>query len=100
MTNYYENLDAIILQRREKYLRAYDSEKFIVAAGFLYSINASHPPDARLDDMPKFVLHSNSLRATLNAEDKAKNYCDHWDPLLEEAMSQFRRANQDEYNRI
>lgn len=100
MTNYVENLDAILTEYRISYLNAYRAGRYIQAAEFLYDRNAAHPPEAFLIDMPRFIIRSNSLRTQLNIEDKAKRYCDHWSPRLELAMSEFRKENQEAYNQI
>ena len=100
MTNYYENLDAILSVYRMNYLQARARGDFIEASQILYDRNNAHPPEAFLKDMPKFVIHTKSLKTVLNAQQKAKNYCDYWNPLLEQAMAQFREANQEAYNRI
>lgn len=100
MTNYFENLDSILTVYRMNYLKAYLSEEYIKASQILYDRNNAHPPEAFLKDMPKFVVKSSSLRAKLNEQTKAKQYCDYWNPLLESAMAVFRSDNQEEYNRI
>lgn len=100
MTNYYENLDGILAVYRINYLNAYQKENYIGASSILFTKNKAHPPEARIEDMPRFVIRSNSLRTRLNASQKAKNYCDFWDPLLEEAMANFRDKNQSAYNQI
>lgn len=100
MTNYYENLDAILTVYRMNYLNAYSKENYVVAAQLLYDRNAAHPPDAFLTDMPKFVIRADTLKARLGINNKAKQYCDFWNPRLEIAMSQFRNLNQEAYNKI
>lgn len=100
MTNYYENLDAILSVYRMNYLTARARGDFIEASQILYDRNSAHPPEAFLKDMPPFVLRSSSLKTMLNAQMKAKAYCDHWNPLLESCMALFREQNQEAYNRI
>ena len=56
MTNYYENLDAILTVYRMNYLNAYSKEDYTTAAQMLYDRNAAHPPDAYIEEMPKFVI--------------------------------------------
>lgn len=100
MTNYVENLDAILTEYRISYLNAYNKGEYIICANLLYTRNSAHPPDAFLVDMPRFTLRSNSLRSRLNVSEKAKAYCDYWNPRLEMAMASFRAQNQDLYNQI
>lgn len=100
MTNYFENLDGILSVYRINYLNAYGNGRYVIASNILYSKNMAYPPQARLDDMPRFTLRSNSLRTILNTNQKAKNYCDYWDPLLELSMATFRSENQDKYNQL
>lgn len=100
MTNYFENLDIILSQYRLAYLNAYQRGDYITAAGVLYDRNSAHPPDAWLEDMPKFSVTGNSLKARLNMTAKAKNYCDYWNNRLEIAMSNFRKLNQAAYNML
>jgi len=100
MTNYVENLDAILTEYRISYLNAYNKGNYIVAAELLFTRNAAHPPDAYLEDMPRFVIRGNSLRTKLNIQDKAKAYCDRWSSRLELAMAEFRSENQTMYNQI
>ena len=100
MTNYYENLDAILTVYRMNYLTAYAKGDFITAAQLLYDRNSAHPPDAWLKEMPRFVIKSDSLKTRLNMNRKAKQYCDNWNYRLEVAMSQFRSENQEAYNQI
>ena len=100
MTNYYENLDAILTIYRMNYLSTYAREDYLSSAQFLYDRNSAHPPDAWLKDMPKFVMRSDTLRARININRKAKQYCDYWNPRLEIAMSSFRALNQEAYNQI
>ena len=100
MTNYVENLDAILTEYRISYLNAYAKGDFITCANLLFIRNSAHPPEAYLDDMPRFVIRSNTLRTKLGIQDKAKRYCDYWDAQLELAMSQFRAKNQAMYNQI
>jgi len=100
MTNYYENLDAILSVYRINYLTARARGDFLEASQILYDRNSSHPPEAYLDEMPPFVIRSLSLRSILSSQDKARAYCNHWNPLLESAMSLFREANQEAYSRI
>lgn len=100
MTNYYENLDAILTIYRMNYLTAYARGDYISASQFLYDRNSAHPPEAWLKDMPKFVLRSDTLRVRLNMNQKAKQYCDNWNYKLEIAMATFRQQNQEAYNQI
>ena len=100
MTNYYENLDVILTEYRLSYLNQYNKGDYLGCAQLLYTRNSAHPPEAYLTDMPKFVLRSNSLRARLQVSEKAKAYCDYWNPRLEMAMATFRNNNQDQYNQI
>jgi hypothetical protein len=100
MTNYVENLDAILTEYRISYLNDYNKGDYMTCAELLYTRNCAHPPDAWLKDMPRFVIRSNSLRTLLNIKDKAKAYCDYWNPKLEMAMAEFRAENQDQYNQI
>ena len=100
MTNYYENLDAILTVYRMNYLNSYSREDYVTAAQMLYDRNSAHPPDAYLTGMPKFVIRADTLKARLNMNNKAKQYCDFWNPRLEIAMSQFRNLNQEAYNKI
>ncbi|QMU53588.1 MAG: hypothetical protein GKS07_00865 [Nitrosopumilus sp.] len=67
MTNYFENLDIQLNQLRFVFLNAYTKGDFITASTFLYTRNAAHPDEAKLDDMKRFRLHSNSQRARGNA---------------------------------
>jgi hypothetical protein len=99
MTNYWENLDVILSQYRLNYLNAYKFGDYITAAELLYARNAAHPPEAHLEDMPKFVIRSASFRTLLDANRKARNYCDHWNPLLEKAMAAYRRKNLENYQK-
>ena len=100
MTNYYENLDAILTVYRMNYLNSYSKEDYVTAAQMLYDRNSAHPPDAYLIEMPKFVIRADTLKARLNMNNKAKQYCDFWNPRLEIAMSHFRNQNQETYNKI
>ena|SRR5690349_6851914 len=100
MTNYVENLDAILTEYRISYLNAYNKADYLTCAELLYTRNCAHPPEAFLKDMPRFTVRSNSLRTLLNVKQKAKAYCDYWNPLLELAMARFREQNQDQYNNI
>lgn len=100
MTNYYENLDAILTVYRMNYLNSYSKEDYVTAAQMLYDRNAAHPPDAFLADMPKFVIRADTLKARLGINNKAKQYCDFWNPRLEVAMAHFRNENQEEHNKI
>lgn len=100
MTNYYENLDVILSQYRLAHLKAYDQGHYVLAAKYLYLLNASHPPDAWLKDMKPFVIRTDDPLMMLSVEEKARNYCDHWAPLLEIAMAEFRDENQEAYNRL
>lgn len=100
MTNYFENLDIQLNQLRFVFLKAYTTHDYITASTFLYTRNEAHPDDARLDDMKPFRLRSNSRRARGNANMLAKLYCDKWMPLLERAMSLFRKENIDNYNQL
>lgn len=100
MTNYFENLDVILTTYRMSYLNQYNKGDFIGCAQLLFTRNSAHPPEAYLTDMPQFVLRSNSLRARLQVNDKAKAYCDYWSSRLELAMATFRNENQDKYNQI
>ena len=100
MTNYYENLDAILTVYRLNYLNAYIKGDFITACQLLFDRNNAHPPEAFVEKMPKFVIRADTLRAKLDLPLKAKRYCDYWNPRLELAMSEFRNKNQAEYNRI
>lgn len=98
MTNYWENLDVIMSQYRLNFLNAYKFGDFITAAELLYARNAAHPPEAHIEEMPKFTIRSGSLRTILDMQRKAKHYCDYWNPLLERAMAAYRRENQEHYN--
>jgi len=100
MTNYYENLDIQLNQLRFVFLNAYQSNNFLTAAVFLYTRNQAHPDEARIDNMEPFRLHSNSPRAKGNANALAKMYCDKWMPLLERAMTVFRKENIEAYNQL
>lgn len=100
MTNYFENLDAILTIYRMNYLSAYAKEDFISASQFLFDRNSAHPPDAWLEEMKRFVMRSDSLRSRLDLNQKGKRYCDYWNPRLEIAMAQFRQDNQTAYNQI
>ena len=100
MTNYYENLDVILSIYRLDYLNAKKRQDWIEASQSLYDRNCSHPPDAFLKDMPKFILRANTLRAKIDLNMKAKKYCEYWNARLELAMSDFRKKNQSEYNRV
>lgn len=82
------------------YLTAYAREDFISATQFLYDRNSAHPPEACLKDMPKFVIHVDTLRTRLDINHKAKQYCDYWNSKLEKTMSEFRQKNQEEYNKL
>ena len=100
MTNYYENLDSILTVYRMNYLNAYLKEDYLTACQLVYDRNSAHPPDAFLSDMPKFLVHSDTLRTRLNMNRKAKQYCDYWNHKLELAMAQFRDENQEAYNQL
>lgn len=100
MTNYFENLDIQLNQLRFVFLKAYTSHDYVTASTFLYTRNMAHPDDAMLEDMKPFRLHSNSHRAKSNLNVLAKLYCDRWMPLLEQAMSLFRKENIDAYNQL
>ena len=100
MTNYFENLDIQLNQLRFTFLKAYTSHDYVTAATFLYTRNEAHPDDTRLDDMKPFRLHSRSQRARGNIQQLAKIYCDKWMPMLERAMSLFRKENIDAYNQL
>ena len=100
MTNYWENLDAIMSQYRLNYLNAYKFGDYLTAAQLLYDRNAAHPPEAHLEEMPRFIIRSNTLRTLLDIQRKAKHYCDYWNPLLEGAMATYRKKNQENYNTI
>lgn len=100
MTNYFENLDAILTEYRISYLKAYAMGDYLTGASLLYTMNSSHPPEAWLSDMPKFVIRGNGVRSKLFMMDKAKRYCDHWSPLLQASMAVFRQKNQAMYNQI
>lgn len=100
MTNYFENLDIQLNQLRFVFLQSYTKGDFITAATFLYTRNAAHPDEARLDDMKPFRLHSRAQRARANANVLAKMYCNKWMPLLERAMTLFRKENIDAYNTL
>lgn len=104
MTNYYENLDAILTVYRLNYLKAKQNGDYIEASSILYDMNSAHPPEAMLEDMPRFSVSKSkwntSLGVRLDVNRKAKQYCDYWNNKLELAMSTFRAQNQEAYNRI
>lgn len=100
MTNYYENLDAILTIYRLDYLNAKKRGDWVEACKTLYDRNCAHPPEAWLKDMPPFVIRADTLRAKIDLNMKARKYCEYWNPLLELAMSDFRKKNQSEYNRV
>jgi len=100
MTNYYENLDAILSVYRMNYLNARARKDFVEASQILFDRNSSHPPEAFVKDMPSFVIRANTLKAKLGCQAKAEAYCDRWNPILESAMAIFREANQEAYARI
>lgn len=100
MTNYWEGLDHILAIYRINFLRAYAFGDFLTAAELLYARNSAHPPEASLNDMPKFTIRSNSLRTILDVQRKAKSYCDTWNPKLEQAMAVYRRQNQENYSKV
>lgn len=104
MTNYYENLDAILTVYRINYLKAYQSKDYITSAQILYDMNQAHPPEAYLEDMPHFTISkiqwAGSLGVRLSTQNKAKTYCDLWNGRMNQAMSVFRAKNQEAYNRI
>lgn len=100
MTNYWENLDIILSQYRLNFLNAYKFGDYMTAAELLYARNCAHPPEAHLDDMPKFTIRSGSLRTILDVQRKAKAYCDSWNPKLEQAMAIYRKQNLESYNRV
>jgi hypothetical protein len=100
VTNYWENLDVILSQYRLNFLNAYKFGDFVTAAELLFARNAAHPPEAHLDDMPKFTIRSTSLRTMIDLPRKAKHYCDNWNPRLEQAMALYRKRNLENYNRV
>lgn len=100
MTNYYENLDGILFTYRTNYMNKYNEGDYVTATRWLYAMNCAHPSKAFLKDMPRFQMRSNSLRAKLDLQGKARRYCDYWIDLLEIAMADFREKNQADYNRV
>ena len=100
MTNYYENLDAILTIYRLNYLNAYNKGEYLTACQLLFDRNNAHPPEAFVRKMPRFVVRADTLRAKIDLNRKAKAYCDYWNPRLELSMAEFRNKNQEQYNRI
>ncbi len=104
LTNYYENLDSILLMYRSNHLSCYNKGEYLTACKWLYAMNCAHPSKAFLKDMPKFVIRSDSntiaIRTRLNIQQKAQAYCDYWLDKLEIVMSDYREQNQESYNRV
>lgn len=100
MGDYFANLEAKLNHYLQRYSSAYDNDEYVRAAKWLYALNCAHPSKAFIKNMPKFQLRSSSLTALLDEDQKARRYCDHWNDLLEMAMTDFREANQAEYNRV
>jgi len=104
MTNYYENLDSILLMYRSNSITAYNKGEYTTACMWLYLENCAHPSKAFLKDMPKFSIKSSeniiAIRTRLNIQSKAKSYFEYWSDKLEIAMADFREANQSAYNRV
>ena len=104
MTNYYENLDSILLMYRSNHLSCYNRGEYVTATKWLYAMNCAHPQKAFLNDMPKFTIRGDqgviAIRTRLNLQQKAQSYCDYWLDKLEIVMSDFRTANQEQYNRV
>ncbi len=104
MTNYFENLDAILLMYRSNHLSAYNRRDYVTACKWLYAMNCAHPSKAFIRDMPKFTVRSDTgilpIRTRLNVDSKAQAYCDYWLDKLEITMADFREKNQEKYNRV
>lgn len=104
MGSYYEDLAVVIQTYRQRYASAYDEDQFIRASKWLFLMNTAHPSKAFLSDMPRFTLHSENgilaIRTRLTMEQKGRSYCDYWDFKLEIAMTMFREANQEKWNRV
>mgnify|MGYP003970013021 FL=1 len=104
MTNYYENLDSILLMYRSNHVSCYNKGEYITACKWLYAMNCGHPSKAFIKDMPKFTIRSDSnviaIRTRLSMNQKAQAYCDYWLDKLEIVMANFRETNQEQYNRV
>lgn len=103
MTNYYENLDSILLMYRSNHLSCYNKGEYVTATKWLYAMNCAHPSKAFIRDMPKFTVRAEnnliSIRTRLTVTQKAQAYCDYWLDKLEISMALFREENQSAYNR-
>lgn len=100
MTNYWENLDAILTQYRLDYLNCKRRGDWIAGANCLFDRNSAHPPEAYISDMPRFTINTPTLKAKIHIQDKARRYCEYWNEKLELAMANHRKANQNQYNRV
>jgi len=104
MTNYFENLDSILLMYRSNHITAYNRGDYITATKWLYALNCAHPSKAFVKNMPKFTIRGENniiaIRTRLNIVSKAQAYCDYWLDKLEIVMADYREQNQEKYNRV
>ena len=98
MGNILVDLDATFGKFQFSFLSSYQHGSYETAAQFLYQANSSLPPDAMINDMPRFQAHNHiegkhskslSLKSELVLDNHAKEYCDNWAPIVWQAIAQY-----------
>ena len=89
MGNVLIDLDQRFGKFQFKFLEVYTKSLFEMAASLLYQANCNLPLEARVTDMPMFKTVSRTYRAELLTQQKAKEYCDMWGPLVWTSIAEY-----------
>ena len=89
MGNVLIDLDQRFGKFQFKYLEVYAKQLYEMAAALLYQANCNLPVQARVLDMPQFKKEGRTLRSELVTEQKAREYCDDWAPLVWSSIADY-----------
>ena len=89
MGKFVEDWDAQIMQIRTSYLQVIASRKTDLAVHFLEMMHCTLPPKARITDFEGYVMKKANYYFD-ELQDEQSEYCLHWAPLIETAISTHR----------
>lgn len=89
MGNVLIDLDQRFGKFQFKFLEVYTKGLFEMAASLLYQANCNLPFEARVTDMPMFKKEGRTLRSELVNEQKARDYCDNWGPIVWSSIADY-----------
>jgi len=83
------DLDLRISHLQSSYERNYTDDEYRKAANFLWQLNWTLPPNARLTDMVKPGVAQDDFYEDLTGEEQYRDYCDKWAPMVMGAIALY-----------